>query len=159
LEGVEEATPAVNALIEELKGLQDTLGELHDSQLFGGELATMIAEQLADEGERGKARDNGGASSGRAKKPTPVAGLRILSHRMRHAEAKAFKTYASAWAPEATAGFIARIRSLTDELRAIALGTAPTTADQNKTTGEKKPAAKKKPARRTKPAPKKKPTR
>lgn len=118
LEGVEDASASVPPLIDELKELQDTLGELHDSQLFGGQLASMIAEVLADEGDKTKSSGNGGPAHERAKKPSPVAGLRVLSRRMRQAESSAFGKYSSTWSAAATAGFTARISSLAAELRA-----------------------------------------
>ncbi len=132
LEGVDDAVPSVHGLIEELKSLQDTLGELHDSQLFGGELATMIAELLADEGDTAKAPDNGGPSGGATKKTHPVAGLRVLSRRMRRAETTAFTVYASAWSPEATAAFATRIGSVATELRAIGSTPAPKKATRRR---------------------------
>lgn len=126
LEGVHDAAPTVRELIDELKALQDTLGELHDAQLFGGELATMIAELLADEegtANRRRARD---ASNGQSSKAAnPVVGLRVLSRRMRRAETTAFKTYASTWSPEATAAFTARVRSLATTLREMGSAPAP----------------------------------
>jgi len=124
LEGVDDASASVHPLIDELKDLQDTLGELHDSQLFGGELATMIAELLADEGDTGKSSGNGGPAQERAKNPSPVAGLRVLSRRMRQAETTTFQKYTSTWSADATAGFTRRISSVAAELRAIGAPTA-----------------------------------
>jgi hypothetical protein len=119
LEGVADAAHAAKALIEELKALQDTLGELHDAQLFGGELATMISELLA---ENGTSADG----SGRTKHPAgprtrsgPVPGLRVLSRRMRRAEETAFKRYTRAWSPPATDAFAGRIIALTTDLRGV----------------------------------------
>ncbi|MGH7619570.1 MAG: CHAD domain-containing protein, partial [Gemmatimonadaceae bacterium] len=111
LEGVEAAVPDASRLIEELKRLQNVLGELHDAQIFGGELATMIAELLASQGSRPARRD------GAAPRPNPVVGLRVLSRRMRRAEVVAFQSYAGQWGTEATAAFAARVASVADELR------------------------------------------
>jgi len=119
LEGVESASPAAPALIEELKTLQDTLGELHDAQLFGGELATMIAELLADQGSpSGRGPDRATSSNG-VPRPSPIAGLRVLSRRMRRSEEKAYQAYTAAWSPEATAAFSNRIGGVASDLRAI----------------------------------------
>jgi CHAD domain-containing protein len=119
LEGVESASPSAPNLIEELKALQDTLGELHDAQLFGGELATMIAELLAEQGSpSGRGPDPAKSNNG-VPRPSPVAGLRVLSRRMRRSEEKAYKTYTTAWSSEATAVFSKRIAGVASDLRAI----------------------------------------
>jgi len=118
LEGVADASPAAKPLIEELKALQDTLGELHDSQLFAGELATMISEVLvsptpaSDDHVRSAKRSRSSARVG------PVPGLRVLSRRMRRAEETAFQTYAGAWSPAATEAFSARVSAFAADLRA-----------------------------------------
>jgi CHAD domain-containing protein len=116
LEGVESASTGAPAIIETLKTLQDTLGELHDAQLFSGELALLIAEQMAEETPaRGQAGDGNGARGPRA---TPVAGLRVLSQRLRRSEAQAFASFASAWRPDATEAFGARVAAVAADVRA-----------------------------------------
>jgi CHAD domain-containing protein len=120
LEGVEQASPAAPALIEELKTLQDTLGELHDAQLFGGELATMIADLLAEQGPTSVPRlDRAKSDNGVPKRASPITGLRVLSRRMRRAEEKAYRAYATSWSAEATAAFSSRIGGVASDLRAI----------------------------------------
>jgi CHAD domain-containing protein len=117
LEGVATASASAPKLIEELKTLQDTLGELHDAQLFGGELATMIAELLAERGFPSGTPDR--AKNNGVPRPSPVSGLRILSRRIRRSEEKAYKAYSAAWSSEATAAFSTRIAGLASDLRAI----------------------------------------
>jgi CHAD domain-containing protein len=118
LEGVAEASPAATPLMEELKALQDTLGELHDAQLFAGELATMISEVVAhtftsgDNNVRGTKRAHASARVG------PVSGLRVLSRRMRRAEETSFQTYARSWSPAATEAFSSRVSAFAADLRA-----------------------------------------
>jgi CHAD domain-containing protein len=121
LEGVAEASSAATPLIEELKALQDTLGELHDAQLFAGELATMISELVARPSQA--SGDNNVRGAKRAQASTrvgPVSGLRVLSRRMRRAEETSFQTYARAWSTEATEAFSTRISAFAADLRAAA---------------------------------------
>lgn len=123
LEGIEPALSTARPLIEELKDLQDTLGELHDAQLFGGELATMISELLAEEALPRRPSPLGSKRAARSPgRPSPILGLRVLSRRMRLAETKAFRSYVSSWSAEATAAYSARVVAVATELRAI--GTA-----------------------------------
>jgi CHAD domain-containing protein len=125
LEGVEAASPSAGALIEELKTLQDTLGELHDAQLFAGELATMISELLAGDGPpaaRRTSRPEQARTS--SKRPNLAAGLRVLSRRMRRAEEKAFHSYAASWSAEATEAFGSRVAAVAAELRAVGASAA-----------------------------------
>jgi len=92
-EGVADAAPEAQALVDELKRLQDTLGELHDAQLFGSELSTRIAELLADRTAAGKP-STGPNANGR---PDPVNGLRVLLRRLRRAEATSFASFQATW--------------------------------------------------------------
>ena len=50
LEPVAKAVPGATEVIERLKSLQDTLGDLHDAQVFGAEIAEL-AEELAPDDE------------------------------------------------------------------------------------------------------------
>jgi CHAD domain-containing protein len=149
LEGVDDGTPSIHQLIEKLKTLQDTLGELHDSQLFGGEIATMIAEVLADEGSQRDGTENGRPANATARKPSPVFGLRVLSGRMRRTETSSFKVYASAWSAEGTARFIEGIASVADGLRAVNAKKRPTKTPIPKKAVVKTPVARKAASRRT----------
>jgi hypothetical protein len=126
LEGVEAAAPSATTLIEELKMLQDTLGQLHDAQLFGGQLATMIAEVLADQGPpSGRALNPEPSNNGAVRRPTAIAGLRVLSRRLRRAEGMAYQAYVASWSEEATAAFSSRVAAVASALRAIgSAGTA-----------------------------------
>ena len=120
LEGVEAAGLGARELIDQLKALQDILGELHDAQLFGGELATMIAELRADDGSRSvPPAVRGNRADGAIKRTSPVAGLRVLSRRMSRAETAAFTSYASTWSSDATAAFSGRVGALAAALRAL----------------------------------------
>jgi CHAD domain-containing protein len=120
LEGVEAASTSASQLIEELKALQDVLGELHDAQLFGGELATMISELLAEQEPTAHSNGTRKVSEQFEKKHvSPVAGLRVLSRRMRRAETTAFNSYSASWSEDATAAFARRVAAVAEELRAV----------------------------------------
>lgn len=49
LEPVAKIVPGAAGIVERLKALQDVLGDLHDAQVFGAEIAALAAEQAADE--------------------------------------------------------------------------------------------------------------
>jgi CHAD domain-containing protein len=128
LEGVEDASPNSAPLIEQLKDLQDTLGELHDAQLFGGELATMISELLA--GQEGAPSTNGRREA--HPRANPVTGLRVLSQRLRRAETTAFRAYNAAWSAGATATFAERVARVAAEIRAVAAATNARTSSPSR---------------------------
>jgi CHAD domain-containing protein len=120
LEGVEDASTSASQLIEELKALQDVLGELHDAQLFGGEVATMISEVLAEQDATAHSNDTSRVTRGSSQKHvSPVTGLRVLSRRLRRAETTAYVSYAAAWSEDATAAFARRVAAVAEELRAV----------------------------------------
>jgi len=124
-EGVADAAPQAQALVEELKRLQDTLGELHDAQIFGSELATRIAELLAERAAPGKQRRGPSADGA----PDPVNGLRVLLRRLRRAEATSFASFRATWGGDvAVATFAERVGVIERRLRegAIRVDTPPT---------------------------------
>lgn len=83
-----------------LKELQDRLGELHDAQTFGSELASLIAERVAENVSAAKAGPNGGGHA----KPVvdPVPGLEALLRKLREREKESFRLVAPVW--QAAAG-------------------------------------------------------
>ncbi|HEY6826894.1 MAG TPA: CHAD domain-containing protein [Gemmatimonadaceae bacterium] len=83
-----------------LKELQDRLGELHDAQTFGSELASLIAERVAENVSAAKAGPNGGSHA----KPVvdPVPGLEALLRKLREREKESFRLVAPVW--QAAAG-------------------------------------------------------
>src|SRR5215203_709986 len=46
LEPIARLVPGADDLVARLKSLQDTLGDLHDAQVFGGEIETLSAEAM-----------------------------------------------------------------------------------------------------------------
>jgi len=75
-----------------LKDLQDKLGDLHDAQMFGSQLASLVAEYTAANAENGKAATNGAVS-----RVDPVAGLQALLERLRRREKESFRLTIPVW--------------------------------------------------------------
>jgi CHAD domain-containing protein len=95
LEDLASVGVQVGSITDELKQLQDTLGELHDAQQFGIELATMTSNLVAD---RPPARhETGRARQRRAAKADPVVGLRTMLKQLRRTETKAFRAFQRSW--------------------------------------------------------------
>lgn len=116
LEGLASVGVEVNSIPDELKNLQDTLGELHDAQEFGSELATMIATLVAD-GQHDP-RQAGRVRRGRAAGGDPVTGLRMMLKQLRRTEAKAFRELQESWKTgEPSKRFTARLAAIERSLR------------------------------------------
>jgi len=116
LEGLASIGVEVDSITDELKNLQDTLGELHDAQQFGSELATMMSALLANRDDgRG---DDGATHSRRSAKRDPVAGLRTMLRQLRRTETKAFHAFETAWKSEDwSKAFSARLAAIEQALR------------------------------------------
>lgn len=78
-----------------LKELQDRLGELHDAQTFGSELASLIAERAAEKVMAAKSGSNGESHT----KPgvDPVPGLEALLRKLRDREKESFRLVLPVW--------------------------------------------------------------
>ncbi|HEY9226370.1 MAG TPA: CHAD domain-containing protein [Gemmatimonadaceae bacterium] len=87
LEPLDETKPDVRPVIAELTEMQDRLGELHDAQLFGSEIASLVAEVLAQQSN---------ATAGEAGADT-VPGLMAMSRSLRKAEERAFAEVERQW--------------------------------------------------------------
>jgi CHAD domain-containing protein len=81
LEPFEEADRKVADLVVQLTNLQDTLGEIHDSQSFAGEVAQAAATLVSEEGDD---RDS-------------AKGLVTFSRRLLRMETEAFSTLKHRW--------------------------------------------------------------
>lgn len=91
LEGLGSVGVNIASIVDELERLQDTLGELHDAQQFGGELSTMISLLVSERASR--ASDNRRARDARSGRARAAIGLRMLLKRLRRAEARSFETF------------------------------------------------------------------
>jgi CHAD domain-containing protein/CYTH domain-containing protein len=104
LEPLESMIPAAHDGAQALRGLQDALGELHDAQLFGSELASMMADLLARR---------------RTTSVDPVAGLEVLLRRLRRTERRAFERFTTTWTPDIVTSLMSHVGSVEATLRAI----------------------------------------
>lgn len=95
VEGLALAGPRVESIVSELKTLQNSLGELHDAQQFGSELATMISSLIAKRGE--ERRRESARRSRKGESGDPVVGLRMMLKQLRRTEGKAFEAFQEAW--------------------------------------------------------------
>ena len=93
LEPLENVIPDVEPVIAELTKLQDRLGELHDAQLFGSEIAGLIAEALASQTSMLSVNGSRDADGG----GDPVPGLLALSRTLRRNEQRAFGDIEKTW--------------------------------------------------------------
>jgi CHAD domain-containing protein len=75
-----------------LKEMQDRLGELHDAQTLGSQLASLVAELSAAKAENGKPSTNGVVA-----RVDPVAGLQALLRGLRHRERESFRRMLPVW--------------------------------------------------------------
>lgn len=121
LQALEDVLPtaAVDS-IAELQAVQDTLGELHDAQVFGGTLATTITELAAARAKhRARARATRVATksvSARVRTTNPLPGLRVLSRRLHAAAERCVDRAAAQCAPDATDALVDRIAALAHAL-------------------------------------------
>ena len=75
-----------------LKELQDRLGDLHDAQTFGSQLASLVAELSAAKADAEKASTNGVV-----RRVDPVPGLQALLRRLRQREKESFRLMLPVW--------------------------------------------------------------
>jgi CHAD domain-containing protein/CYTH domain-containing protein len=76
LEPVAKAVPGATEIIERLKSLQDVLGDLHDAQVFGEEIADLAEELAPDEEPNEEPAPAAPVADG---SPAPVNGEATLS--------------------------------------------------------------------------------
>jgi CHAD domain-containing protein len=75
-----------------LKELQDRLGELHDAQTLGSQIASLVAELSAAKADAEKPATNGVVS-----RVDPVPGLQALLRALRHREKDSFRRMLPVW--------------------------------------------------------------
>src|SRR5262249_8582411 len=112
LEPLTEAIPAAAGVVEDLRNLQDALGELHDAQLFGSELAGMISSFLADSSRGFQLESEEEA----AERGDPIPGLEALARRLRRAEREAFDRAKSAWLDTGASELLAGVSEVEEAL-------------------------------------------
>jgi CHAD domain-containing protein len=83
-------------VVETLKQLQNDLGEVHDAQIFGSEIATLIDSLGADRALSREGTDKN-HRNGDGRRGDPIPGLRMLARRLRRHEQAAFKRVGRSW--------------------------------------------------------------
>ena len=97
VEPVDGALPTADALVDDLSKLQDALGALHDAQMFGSDIAKLLAKVLAAapapvaNTDAENANENPPVASDRAD------ALRAMSQRLHREERKAFDVIRESW--------------------------------------------------------------
>jgi CHAD domain-containing protein len=112
---------SIDPIIDRLKQLQDTAGDLHDVHVFTDDViaaaqraAAMYARQLATAVFKG---DLEGAA--RAQRENPMPGIMALAARLREREARCFETLRQEWLDVAADDLLNQICDVADTLRAI----------------------------------------
>jgi len=112
LEPLSEAGIGTPPLVERLAKLQDDLGGLHDAQIFGSEIAGLLAKELRTR-RRAPSKTNGGAAATDENSVDRAEALRAISQRLHRDEVAAFRKLKASWLD-------AGVESLWREAEAIA---------------------------------------
>lgn len=120
LEPIAATTERGAALVEQLKGLQDTLGDLHDAHIWLMVLRDVVSELALEEGRR-MARaftpaTEVPASTGRRRGP-PRAGFVSLARLAQERAAAAHAQFESVWAEGTAKKFFRDVSKLARELK------------------------------------------
>lgn len=123
LEPVAPHTAMGSALVEQLKGLQDTLGDLHDAHSWLMVLRDVVAELAVEEGRR-MARafaPTAAATPGTSRRRGPSrAGFVSLARLAQERSAAAFQHFGENWNEKTAKRFFRDLARLTKELRSRA---------------------------------------
>ena len=92
LEPLSEAVVAAQPLVDRLADLQDGLGALHDAQIFGSEIAALLAKEL-----RTRRRSTNGDTKTGASSVDRADALRAISQRLHRDEITAFRHLKASW--------------------------------------------------------------
>lgn len=118
LEPIATEVPGILPVIDELKGLQDVLGELHDAHLWLLILREVVAEHALDVPSPARAgRRVASPSSSRAHAPSHT-GLVLLARLAREQSERSYARYRRRWTPKRTASFFRRLDGVLRRLEA-----------------------------------------
>jgi CHAD domain-containing protein len=95
LEPLSGAGVETQSLVERLAKLQDDLGALHDAQIFGSEIAGLLAKELRT--RRRSSRNNGDNPGSSASAVDRADALRAISQRLHRDEVAAFRRLKESW--------------------------------------------------------------
>jgi CHAD domain-containing protein/CYTH domain-containing protein len=120
LEPITRQDPDAAGLVDELKALQDSLGNLHDTHVFSTEIASVLEHEAAGQARALSAAVlEGGESSAsirRAKRQDTRAGLLELVARLHTRGAQAFAEVREHWLSGHAAPFFAKVDGLVQRL-------------------------------------------
>ncbi|MFN2399006.1 MAG: CHAD domain-containing protein [Gemmatimonadaceae bacterium] len=122
LEPLEHVLAEVPPLVEALTSLQDQLGELHDAQIFGSQLAELTADLLANRTSESSAA-KGAQAGGRSRSnghDDAVPGLVAMSRRLNRTEKTTFASVKTSWLGDQAAPLLLRVASVAASLDEIA---------------------------------------
>jgi CHAD domain-containing protein/CYTH domain-containing protein len=121
LEPVVGIIPGGEALLTELKTLQDTLGELHDAHVFSLEIGSAIGEAASEDARRLSeavlAGDSTQQALRRLRRRDPRPGLLEITTRLRQRSEQAFaRLQDSGWLGDGAGGFFERLSHVAQHL-------------------------------------------
>jgi CHAD domain-containing protein/CYTH domain-containing protein len=121
LEPVAGMIPGGEELLNELKTLQDTLGELHDAHVFSQEIGSAIGDAAAEDARRLSEAVLAGESTQQAlrrlRRRDPRPGLLEITTRLRQRSEQAFATLQdSGWLGDGAGGFFERLTHFAQHL-------------------------------------------
>jgi CHAD domain-containing protein len=96
LEPLTDAEVGAQPVVERLAELQDDLGALHDAQIFGSEIAGLLAKELRTR-RRAPSRANGDKAGNDASAVDRADALRAISQRLHRDEVAAFRRLRKSW--------------------------------------------------------------
>jgi len=120
MEPLRRRSAAWGRCLTALKGLQDTLGELHDMHVLSAELASLIEKLAAEEARRRLRVSLGEEPAGPAPR-YPLPGLLGLARAARRREDRLYARHGRTWGESRRARFFGELSSLAESLR----GTTP----------------------------------
>ncbi len=107
-------------IIKQIKALQDALGELHDAQLFAGEIVPALETAAAQQARRlaniALESDSNAADFQRAQRDDAQPGLLALARRMPERTVNAFAEVETQWLGEGARSFFEQVRTAGREL-------------------------------------------
>ncbi|HEX7121119.1 MAG TPA: CHAD domain-containing protein [Gemmatimonadaceae bacterium] len=110
LEPIATDVPGILPVIDELRGLQDVLGDLHDAHLWLLILREVVAEHAVDVPSPPSRAGRRDASRSSSRAPVPShAGLVLLARLAREQAERAYARYRRRWTPKQTASFFRRL--------------------------------------------------
>lgn len=116
LESVEGEVPGVANVVQELKELQNTLGDLHDAHVLAGELARALEDSAALATRRLSAAivagEHDSAALKREQRRDPQAGLLAIAERLSVRRNTVYASVESGWLGENGSGFINQHRAI-----------------------------------------------